>query len=101
STWQTPPGATPDTADVARVVGTLGDLHAEEFLPAPPASTAPLRVQVDVQPPGESRPARHALQLWPRKDGAFVAHLDADATFTLERATCDALRLDLLSKKTP
>ena len=99
STWQTPPGATPDTADVARVVGTLGDLHAEEFLPAPPASTPPLRVQVDVQPPGESRPARHALQLWPRKDGACVAHLDADATFTLERATCDELRLDLLSKK--
>ena len=83
-----------NAANVAQVAGALSDLRAEEFLAAPPAGDARLQWEIDVQPPGERRPARHVLEAWTHKDGC-VARLDRDATFDPERATCDALRLDL------
>ena len=92
--WRAPSGAAVDTARVAQVIGALSELRAVAFLPAPPAGPAALRWEVDVQPPGERRPARHVIELWARPDGC-VARL-RDATFTPERVSCDALRLDLL-----
>jgi hypothetical protein len=91
--WRAPAGAAPDTARVAQVIGVLSELRAASFLAAPPAGAPALRWEVDVQPPGERRPARHAIDVWTRPDGC-VARL-RDATFTAERATCDALRLEL------
>jgi hypothetical protein len=37
------------------------------------------------------------VQVWTRASDC-VARLDRDTTFTLERAACDALRLDLFAK---
>ena len=59
---------------------------------------AQTRLEIDVQAPGEKQPTRHALHVWTQKGGDCVGRLDADATFRLERAACDALRLDLLKK---
>ena len=92
--WRAPSGAAVDTAGIAQVIGALSELRAVTFLAAPPAGLPTLRWEVDVQPPGERRPARHVIEVWLRPDGC-VARL-RDATFTPERAACDALRLELL-----
>jgi hypothetical protein len=96
--WQAPGGAQVDAGNVGRVAGALSDLRADEFLAAPPTGEAPLRLEIDVQQPGDAKPMRHALQLWPQKDGSCVARLDGEATFKPECAACDTLRLDLLKK---
>jgi len=96
-TWRGAAGATVDAARVGQVAGALGDLHAEEFVAAPPGAPS-VTWEIDVQPPGERRPLRHVLEIWARKPGAgCVARLDEDATFRPEPATCDALRSDLLT----
>jgi hypothetical protein len=94
-TWRAATGADVDAARVGQVAGALADLRAEEFIAAPPAGAPSVTWEVDVQPPGERKPLRHAVETWPQKDGC-VARLDRSATFRPERATCDALRLDLL-----
>jgi hypothetical protein len=94
ATWRTAAGETVDATNIARVVGALSDLHAQDFVAAPPAGPAAVRLEIDVQPPGEARPRRYRVQVWPRGDRC-TARLDDEATFTLDRATCDALRLDL------
>jgi hypothetical protein len=92
--WRAPSGAAVDTAGVAQVVGALSDLRAATFLAARPAGAPTLRWEADVQPPGERRPVRHVIEVWVRPDDC-IARL-RDATFTPERAACDALRLELL-----
>jgi hypothetical protein len=100
-TWRGAAGASVDPASVGQVAGALADLRAEEFLAAPPAGQPSVTWEIEVQPPGERKPLRRVLETWTRKgpgpgnDGC-VARLDKDATFRPERATCDALRLDLL-----
>ena len=94
TTWRTASGAEVDPTNTARVTGALADLRAEQFVAAAPAGEPVLRLEVDVQAPGEAKPTRHTLQIWP----TCVARFDADTTFTMERARCDALRLDLLKK---
>ena len=79
------------------VVGALSDLRAAEWIAAPPPGEPAVRLEVDVQPPGESRPTRHVVQVYPRPNDC-VARLDADTAFRLERATCATLRLDLLAR---
>jgi hypothetical protein len=95
--WHAPVGKTVDAAAVARVIGALSDLHAQDFVAAPPPGAPAVNVQIAVQPPGEARPANHTVQVWTRASDC-VARLDRDTTFTLERAACDALRLDLFAK---
>jgi len=95
-TWHATSGE-PDAANAALVVGALSDLRAVEWIAAPPSGEPAVRVEIDVQPPGEPRPTRHVVQLYPRPNDC-IARLDADATFRLERATCATLRLDLLRK---
>ena len=95
-TWHASSGE-PDAANAALVVGALSDLRAVDFVAAPPSGEPAVRLEVDVQPPGEPRPTRHVVQLYTRLNDC-VARLDADTTFRLERATCATLRLDLLRK---
>jgi hypothetical protein len=95
-TWHTSSGE-PDAANAALVVGALSDLRAVDFVAAPPSGEPAVRLEVDVQPPGEARPTRHVVQLYTRPNDC-IARLDADTTFRLERATCATLRLDLLRK---
>ena len=94
TTWRTASGAEVDPTNTARVTGALADLRAEQFVAAAPAGEPAVRLEIDVQAPGEAKPTRHMLQIWP----TCVARFDADTTFTMERARCDALRLDLLKK---
>ena len=98
--WRAPAGGDVDAANAARVSGVLSDLRAEEFVAAPPAGEPQTRLEIDVQPPGETHAARHVVLLWPLSDGGCVARLSGggEATFKPERSTCDALRLDLLKK---
>lgn len=99
--WRAPSGGDVDAANAARVAGVLSDLRAEEFVAAPPAGQAQTRLEIDVQPPGETHAARHVVQLWAVNDGGCVARLSGDAeaaTFKPERSACEALRLDLLKK---
>ena len=94
TTWRSPSGADVDTANAARVASALADLRAESFVVAAPPGEPAVRLEVDVQAPGEAKAARHTLQIWP----TCIARFGTDATFTMERARCDALRLDLLKK---
>jgi len=91
-TWNVASGAQADAASVARVVGALSDLRADQFLAEAPHGEPATRLEIDVQQPGDARATRHVLQLFP----GCIARLDADATFTIERAACDALGLSLL-----
>jgi len=95
-TWHASSGE-PDAANAALVVGALSDLRAVEWIAAPPSGEPAVRLEIDVQPPGEPRPTRHVVQLYTRPNDC-TARLDADTTFRLERATCATLRLDLLAR---
>jgi len=95
--WKAPPSQTADVANASRVVDALGDLRAKDFVPTPPRGEPAVRLQVDVQPPGEPQPVHHALRIFAAKEGC-VADLNEKAAFTLERAACDALRLSLLKQ---
>jgi hypothetical protein len=98
--WRAASGGDVDAANAARVAGVLSDLRAEEFIAGPPAGDGQIRLEIDVQAPGETHATRHVVQLWTLNDGGCVARLSGDgaATFKPERAACDALRLDLLKK---
>jgi hypothetical protein len=93
-----PPGAAADRTNAARVVGALGNLRAEAFVPAEKATGAPeLSLAIAVQPPGEPAPIRHTLELYKRKEApGCTGRLDRDVAFTLAPAVCDELRLGLL-----
>jgi len=95
--WQAPPGQTADVANASRVVDALSDLRAKDFVESPPRGETAVRLQVDVQPPGEPQPVHHALRIFTTKEGC-VADLNEKTAFTLERAACDALRPSLLQK---
>lgn len=95
--WNAFPGETADTASASQVVGALSDLRAEKFVESPPPGEPAVRLQIDLQPPGERQPLHQALRIFAAKEGC-VAHLETVAIFTLERAACDALRLPLLKK---
>ena len=95
--WQAPAGEAADAANVSQVVGALSDLRADEFVASPPPGEPAVRLQIDVQPPGERQLVPHVLKILDAKEGC-AAVLDTDAIFTLERAACDALRLPLLKK---
>jgi hypothetical protein len=95
-----PAGGAADRTNVARVVGALGNLRAEAFVPAEKAPTVPPEVSlaIAVQPPGEAAPARHTLELYKRKEApGCTGRLDRDVVFTLAPAACDELRLGLLN----
>ena len=94
-----PPGATADRTDAARVVGALGNLRAEAFVPAEkvPSGAPELSLTVAVQPPGEPAPLRHTLDVYKRKEApGCTGRLDCDVAFMLAPAACDELRLGLL-----
>jgi len=92
-----PPARGPvDRTDVARVVGALGNLRAETFLPTAPRGAPELTWQIDVQAPGDSAAARHRLDLYKMKEAPGCAgRLDRDLAFTLAAAACNELRLPL------
>ena len=91
-----PAGAVVEGTNVARVVGTLGNLHAESFLTKPPGGTPDLTLEVAVQPPGEAQPARHTIELAKTKEAPGCAgRLDRQTWFLLAQAACDELRLPL------
>ncbi len=95
-----PPGAAADRTSVARVIGALGNLRAEAFVPADkaPAGAPELTLAVAVQPPGEATPARHTLALYKKKEApGCTGRLDRGVAFTLAPAACDELRLGLLN----
>jgi hypothetical protein len=93
--WKASAGQSADAANASRVVDALADLRAKAFVETPPRGEPAVRLQVDVQPPGEPQPVPHALRIFSAKDGC-VATLNEKTTFTLERAACDALLLPLL-----
>ena len=91
-TWHAKSGARADAANIARIIGALSDLRPEAFLDDAPPVQPKVRLDLDVQQPGDRSPTRHIVRIQP----GCVARLDADATFTIERAACDALGLSLL-----
>jgi hypothetical protein len=95
-----PPGAAADRTNAARVVGALGNLRAEAFVPPEraPAGSPELSLSIAIQPPGEPAPIRHTLELSKRKEApGCTGRLDRDVVFTLAPAACDELRLGLLN----
>ena len=95
-----PAGAAADRTSAARVVGALGNLRVETYLPAEkaPAGAPEVSLAITIQPPGEPAPIRHALELYKRKEAPGCAgRLDRDVVFTLAPAACDELRLGLLN----
>lgn len=98
ASWHTTsPGRAIDDANVSRIIAILSELRADEFIAAPPAGRPAVQLVIDIQPPGAARPAPRTLRVYPRGDGC-VARMDADVTFTVDRATCETLRLDLFKK---
>jgi hypothetical protein len=100
--WQVvaPAGAAADRTNVARVIGALGNLRAEAFVPAAraPAGAPELSLVVSIQPPGEAVPRGHTLELYKKKEApGCTGRLDRDVAFTLAPAACDELRLGLLN----
>ncbi len=96
----TPAGAAADRTSAARVVGALGNLRVETYLPAEKAPAGPPEVSlaITIQPPGEPAPIRHTLELYKRKEApGCTGRLDCEVVFTLAPAACDELRLGLLN----
>jgi len=90
-TWASvPPGAAFDRAAVGRISSALGNLRAESFLSRPPPGRPDLVLEVQVQPPGEPVPVRHAVQLWP----TCVGQTEDAGAFRIPRAACQELRAD-------
>jgi len=78
-------------------VGALGNLRAETFLPSPPRGAPESTLEVDVQAPGDSAPARRRLDLYKTKEAPGCAgRLDRALAFTLAAAACTELRLPLV-----
>ncbi len=95
-----PAGAAADRTNAARVVGALGNLRAEAFVPAQkaPAGAPEVSLAIAIQPPGEAAPIRHSLELYKKKEApGCTGRLDRDVVFTLAPAACDELRLELLN----
>ena len=93
-----PPGAAANRTNAARVVGALGNLRAEAFVPAEKVPSGPeLSLTIAVQPPGEPAPLLHTLELYKRKEApGCTGRLNRDVAFMLAPAACDELRLGLL-----
>ena len=92
--------AAADRTNAARVVGALGNLRVEAFVPAQkaPAGAPELSLAIAIQPPGETAPTRHTLELYKKKEApGCTGRLDRDVAFTLAPAACDELRLGLLN----
>jgi hypothetical protein len=95
-----PAGAAADRTSAARVVGALGNLRVETYLPAQKVPPGPPEVSlaIAIQPPGEAAPIRHTLELYKKKEApGCTGRLDLDVAFTLAPAACDELRLGLLN----
>jgi hypothetical protein len=95
-----PAGAAADRTSAARVVGALGNLRVETYLPAEkaPAGAPEVSLAITVQPPGEPAPIRHTLELYKSKEApGCTGRLDRDVAFTLAPAVCEELRLGLLN----
>jgi len=95
-----PAGAAADRTNAARVVGALGNLRVETYLPAQktPSGAPEVSLAIAVQPPGEAAPTRHRLELYKKKEApGCTGRLDRDVAFTLTPAACDELRLGLLN----
>jgi hypothetical protein len=95
-----PPGAAADRSSVARVVGALGNLRAEAFVPVEktPTGAPELSLVVTIQPPGEAAPSGHTLELYEKKEApGCTGRLDRDVAFTLAPEACETLRLRLLN----
>jgi hypothetical protein len=91
-----PAGSVVAGANVARVIGALGNLRAESFLVTAPEAAPELTLDVAVQPPGEAQPTRHTLDLTKTKEAPGCAgRLDRETWFLLAQAACDELRLPL------
>ncbi len=99
-----PADAHVDGANVARVVSALGNLRAVRFLTAAPAGRSDLKLEVSVQPPGETAPTRHTLELWPARPTPemkaapdCVGRLDSETILLIPSAACHELRLPVLA----
>jgi hypothetical protein len=93
ASW-TSAGRVADPAQLARAVAALSDLRAEEFIAAPSRGNAAVRWVVEVQAPGETRPARHLIEIYARADGC-LAQIDRDsAAARLDPTTCGVLLAD-------
>ena len=100
--WQVvaPSGAAADRTNVARVVGALGNLRVEAFIPSEKAPSGPpeLSLAIAFQPPGEAAASGHTLELYKKKEApGCTGRLDREVAFTLAPAVCDELRLGLLN----
>jgi len=95
-----PAAAALDRTNAARVIGVLGNLRAEAFVPsqkAPPGAPE-VSLAIAIKPPGEAAPTRHTLELYKNKEApGCTGRLDRDVVFTLAPAVCDELRLGLLN----
>ncbi|HEY7371678.1 MAG TPA: DUF4340 domain-containing protein [Polyangia bacterium] len=95
ATWRASSRREPNQANVGRVIGALSDLRADEFVAVAPPGAPSLRLEVDVQAPGDDRPTRSTLALWPARDGVCAAELNGATRFRLNAATCAALSAEL------
>ena len=95
ATWRAASGRELNAANVGRVLGALSDLRAEEFVATSPHGAPTLRLEVDVQAPGDTRPTGNILKVWPGPDGACSGELNGITTFRPDSATCAALSLPL------
>jgi hypothetical protein len=90
-----PGGAPIDRTNAARVVGALGNLHAETFVAAPPRGRPEVTLRVAVVSPGTDSPRRRTLEIFARPKVGCTGRLDAEAIFTLAPAACAELLLPL------
>jgi hypothetical protein len=87
-------GRVADLAQLARALAALSELRAEDFVAAPSRGNPAVRWAIEVQAPGETRPARHLIELYPRADGC-LAQIDRDsAAARLAAGTCSVLLAD-------
>jgi hypothetical protein len=82
-----------DRANATRVATTLGNLHAAAFTSKPQVGKPQVKLELDVQAPGDPKPRRHTLALF----ASCIAQLDEELTFTLASSPCEDLRIPLTS----
>ncbi len=95
-----PAGAAAERTNAARVIGALGNLRVETYVPPEkvPSGAPEISLAIAIQPPGEAAPTRHRLDLYKKKEApGCTGRLDRDVAFTLAPAACDELRLGLLN----
>jgi hypothetical protein len=93
-----PPARGPiQRTNAARVVGVLGNLHAEEFVAAAPKGRPEMTLEIVVQTAGDGERQQHALEIFPLPKSGCTARVDAGTAFVLAAAACAELRLPLLA----